>query len=224
MKQKPKAPWFIDPGISADERWVNQVESALGLCHGCIHTKLDTKRFRTGQYGIEITCKHPKRQEPGLGLSTDEACPYKTEVTSEDPELEKLYKGPLEACPDCNGKGFGPYPAAGLPAPCNTCFGTGAIAHEVCPRCNDTGVWETGNNDFPCDCPAGNLAEFNVAGRGIVSGATLKAEQLARKKGPTEFTYWVCRPCGITFLPNEHPVRNGVACCEQCGRPLERIR
>ncbi len=39
-----------------------------------------------------------------------------------------------------------------------------------CPECNDTGVVETGNNDLPCDCPAGDDAVFNVAGRGQVRG------------------------------------------------------
>lgn len=33
-----------------------------------------------------------------------------------------------------------------------------------CKRCDDTGVVETGNNDFPCDCPAGKTALFNVTG------------------------------------------------------------
>lgn len=31
-----------------------------------------------------------------------------------------------------------------------------------CPYCQDTGVIETGNNDFPCECPAGDLAVFNL--------------------------------------------------------------
>lgn len=34
----------------------------------------------------------------------------------------------------------------------------------VCPKCKGTGVWETGNNDLPCQCPAGKKALFNVAG------------------------------------------------------------
>ncbi|NIT79557.1 MAG: hypothetical protein GWO44_22355 [Thermoplasmata archaeon] len=25
----------------------------------------------------------------------------------------------------------------------------------TCDKCGGTGVWETGNNDLPCDCPAG---------------------------------------------------------------------
>ena len=31
-----------------------------------------------------------------------------------------------------------------------------------CDKCNDTGVVETGNNDLPCDCPAGETALFNL--------------------------------------------------------------
>ncbi len=33
-----------------------------------------------------------------------------------------------------------------------------------CKRCQDTGVIDTGNNDFPCDCPEGKKALFNTAG------------------------------------------------------------
>ncbi|MEK7173257.1 MAG: hypothetical protein AAB740_04785, partial [Patescibacteria group bacterium] len=33
-----------------------------------------------------------------------------------------------------------------------------------CTKCNDTGVIETGNNDLPCDCPAGDEALFNEMG------------------------------------------------------------
>lgn len=41
-----------------------------------------------------------------------------------------------------------------------------------CARCNDTGVWETGNNDLPCECPAGNTALFNISGvEGAVTGS-----------------------------------------------------
>lgn len=45
-----------------------------------------------------------------------------------------------------------------------------------CNECNDTGVIETGNNDLPCDCPEGDRALFNVAGRGVVKGNELKRE------------------------------------------------
>jgi hypothetical protein len=40
-----------------------------------------------------------------------------------------------------------------------------------CNKCGDTGIIETGNNDLPCDCPKGKLAEFNVAGLDVVLGA-----------------------------------------------------
>ncbi len=41
----------------------------------------------------------------------------------------------------------------------------------MCPRCNDTGVYETGSNDEPCTCSLGAAAVFNVSvpGRGPVS-------------------------------------------------------
>ena len=45
----------------------------------------------------------------------------------------------------------------------------------ACKICDDSGVIETGNNDLPCDCPAGKRAKFNVAGvRGLVSGEEVR--------------------------------------------------
>jgi hypothetical protein len=52
-----------------------------------------------------------------------------------------------------------------------------------CSECNDTGVVETGNNDFPCDCPAGDTAKF-VDSRGAVDGKTLKREYAAQRNAP----------------------------------------
>lgn len=44
-----------------------------------------------------------------------------------------------------------------------------------CSLCDDTGVFETGNNDLPCKCPAGQTARFNVAGvTGTVTGAEIE--------------------------------------------------
>lgn len=44
-----------------------------------------------------------------------------------------------------------------------------------CLKCNDTGVYETGNNDLPCDCAAGATALFNTVGvDGPVTGAELQ--------------------------------------------------
>lgn len=45
----------------------------------------------------------------------------------------------------------------------------------ICKKCNDTGVIETGNNDLPCDCPAGATALFNEAGvDGPVTGDEIR--------------------------------------------------
>jgi hypothetical protein len=60
-----------------------------------------------------------------------------------------------------------------------------------CSKCNGTGSIETGNNDLPCDCRAGNSSQFNVAGvKGTVTGAEVKRHflkdsphRLPRKKG-----------------------------------------
>lgn len=44
-----------------------------------------------------------------------------------------------------------------------------------CPKCGDTGIIETGNNDLPCNCPAGSKALFNTAGiKGPITGAELR--------------------------------------------------
>jgi hypothetical protein len=49
--------------------------------------------------------------------------------------------------------------------------------YTPCPKCNDTGVIETGNNDLPCDCKSGDEAMFNV-GFGTVRGAEIKQRKL----------------------------------------------
>ena len=53
-----------------------------------------------------------------------------------------------------------------------------------CERCDDTGVIDTGNNDFPCDCPAAETVIFNVMGRGQVTGKQLLDEFHACHKMP----------------------------------------
>jgi hypothetical protein len=45
-----------------------------------------------------------------------------------------------------------------------------------CKVCKDRGVIETGNNDFPCDCRAGDTAMFNSEGR-MQTGAEIKARR-----------------------------------------------
>lgn len=63
-----------------------------------------------------------------------------------------------------------------------------------CPKCNDTGVWETGNNDLPCDCPAGKTALFNVAGFAApVRGADL--DRLDRSHYCKEHQQYSCLIC-----------------------------
>ena len=51
----------------------------------------------------------------------------------------------------------------------------------TCSKCNDTGSIGTGNNDLPCDCPAGDKAKFNVAGRGQMTGEQIKDEDRQRR-------------------------------------------
>jgi hypothetical protein len=73
-----------------------------------------------------------------------------------------------------------------------------------CPKCRGTGVIETGNNDLPCDCPAGDTAKFNVAGMPHpVDGAYLKREHSRRTDFIREQTRIPpppaseCQLCGI---------------------------
>jgi len=54
-----------------------------------------------------------------------------------------------------------------------------------CTKCNDTGVIETGNNDLPCDCSAGDTAVFNHAGvDGPVTGAEVRRHFLKGSPEP----------------------------------------
>lgn len=59
-------------------------------------------------------------------------------------------------------------------------------ADEVtCKWCNDTGVIETGNNDLPCGCPAGETALFIEAGiDGPVTGAEVQRHFLNNSPEP----------------------------------------
>lgn len=48
-----------------------------------------------------------------------------------------------------------------------------------CEKCQDTGIIDTGNNDLPCDCAAGDRAEFNCCvpgGLAVKTGNQLKRE------------------------------------------------
>lgn len=55
----------------------------------------------------------------------------------------------------------------------------------ACKKCNGTGVWETGNNDLPCDCSAGDTALFNEAEvEGPVTGAEIRRHFLNNSPEP----------------------------------------
>ncbi|MBI4021934.1 MAG: hypothetical protein HY372_01120 [Candidatus Andersenbacteria bacterium] len=62
-----------------------------------------------------------------------------------------------------------------------------------CEKCNDTGVIETGNNDLPCDCPAGDTALFNNAWvkGGPTTGAEVKRHFLNNSLEPINKTVHV---------------------------------
>lgn len=54
-----------------------------------------------------------------------------------------------------------------------------------CSMCGDTGVYETGNNDLPCGCPAGAKALFNIAGVvGQVTGEEVRRHFLNGSPDP----------------------------------------
>ncbi len=98
----------------------------------------------------------------------------------------------------------------------------------VCEECNGTGIIETGNNDLPCDCAAGDTTMFNVArivsGKAVtvaVSGGELKLEHarhaklvLAMPKGMLAGS-WHVEGCATA---------DGRPCCfEQCSNPAAWI-
>lgn len=54
-----------------------------------------------------------------------------------------------------------------------------------CQICNGTGVIATGNNDIPCDCPAGDIALFNRANvDGKITGAEFRRHFLNNSPWP----------------------------------------
>lgn len=56
-----------------------------------------------------------------------------------------------------------------------------------CSKCDDTGVVETGNNDLPCDCPAGKTALFNQAGvEGAITGKEVRQHFLNSSPEPIQ--------------------------------------
>ncbi len=58
---------------------------------------------------------------------------------------------------------------------------------NMCKKCGGTGVIETGNNDLPCDCPAGKTALFNQAGVvGPVTGEEVTKHFLNSSPDPIE--------------------------------------
>lgn len=70
-----------------------------------------------------------------------------------------------------------------------------------CIHCNDTGVIETGNNDLPCNCIAGETAKFNLAGvAGSVTGAEMKRHFLNNSPHPID--------PGFGFQASDIPGRN----------------
>lgn len=48
-----------------------------------------------------------------------------------------------------------------------------SVSSVGCPKCRDTGILKTGNNDLPCSCSAGDTATFNT-GHGLMTGAALR--------------------------------------------------
>ena len=59
-----------------------------------------------------------------------------------------------------------------------------------CTKCDDTGVIDTGNNDFPCDCPAGDKAQFNSCrpggGVALLTGKQVRTEMNAWRGSPEQ--------------------------------------
>ena len=73
-----------------------------------------------------------------------------------------------------------------LTIPINVVGNSNKEAH-MCERCNGTGIDETGNNDLPCGCQAGERARFNVCGLiGEITGAEMKRHFLNGSPEPIE--------------------------------------
>ncbi len=106
----------------------------------------------------------------------------------------------------------------------------------TCNKCNDTGVIETGNNDLPCDCPAGDTSIFNTTD-GSMTGAQIK-ERDAITAFPTElkdrvesgtsfrwnglFRYWVADSASrVAVVPPSLPGEPWIVSAN--GRHLNRL-
>lgn len=75
----------------------------------------------------------------------------------------------------------------------------------ACETCGDTGVIETGNNDLPCSCPAGDKALFNVAGAAKpVTGQEVRA------------SFRPCRWCGGTGVRTGVAIESGKSVTDFC--------
>jgi hypothetical protein len=73
-----------------------------------------------------------------------------------------------------------------------------------CTICNDTGVFETGNNDLPCDCPAGATALFNQAGvDGPITGEQVRRHFLNGSPEPIRID------CRTPIQASDLPKRQG---------------
>ena len=55
---------------------------------------------------------------------------------------------------------------------------------DPCRACSGSGVIETGNDDLPCECTAGDEAIFNLAGIGRVTGREVKLHYLNAPEDP----------------------------------------
>jgi hypothetical protein len=71
-----------------------------------------------------------------------------------------------------------------------------------CPKCNDTGVIETGNNDIPCDCVSGDHALFNVAGE----KSPMKGKELKTKLNTPDTSYQQFKHCDDYVSELSQPV------------------
>lgn len=82
-----------------------------------------------------------------------------------------------------------------------------------CKECNDTGVFKTGNNDLPCDCPAEATVLFNVAGvEGPVTGEEFRRHLINNCPEPIGWLWPSTRPTSnlpgrkiMIPIPNHKP-------------------
>lgn len=156
---------------AALERWANlQVSPQVVACAACACGVAITDGRHHTAHVAGIICTDPENVNQDLdGPNGPSMGAFMASESKNKPTYPYL-PTPVEHGGDVRAIAAYPQPARpghrGLDSNCVKCWGTGVI--------------DTGNNDLPCSCPQGDLAIFNVAGKGQQTGAEIRAEHQAR--------------------------------------------